>query len=372
MFKKQITKKQASSLIYMIFFIFAFLAFIAFVVDGTITFANSAKLQSITEATALAAAAEFNYSSSATTAQIQGQVGTIAYQTFKLLKQNRLNVATCNVLVNVSSRTVTISSEYISQPFFLSFLGVSGIKLEANASAISEPLYVTANYEGVNWLTASAAYLSDILSLSEDSNLNDTAILTPVGNFPAASYSNGFPLFNLIDEGDNKSLSLGPGGFITIKLPAPIVDKPGYDLFIEEAGDALEGYMVFAGLDVDSTNPYVNANKTGGGIYWVNISSIGTSAYSALGSSANQTASGTQLSTSTQDKFYGSGYFDIGKISGVSMVKYIRIVDDNQESAFMATDGTYYKTMIRGEASTATAGADIDYVEVMNHVKLVD
>ena len=54
------------------------------------------------------------------------------------------------------------------------------------------------------------------------------------------------------------------------------------------------------------------------------------------------------------------------------MAKYIRIVDDNQESAFVTSgDGKYYKAMLYGESSTATAGADIDYVKVLNHVKLV-
>ncbi len=54
------------------------------------------------------------------------------------------------------------------------------------------------------------------------------------------------------------------------------------------------------------------------------------------------------------------------------MAKYIRIVDDNNESAFVTSDAsTYYKTMLYGEASSTTSGADIDAVSVLNHVKLI-
>ncbi len=350
-------KKTGSTLIFVIFFLIIFLAFAAFAVDGTITLTNRAKLQSITEETALAAASEIS------------QANLIAQTTFNYLKQDGLKTATVNVVT--SSNRVNITSQYLSQPFFLAFLGVSGINLEAKSAAVSEPLPITANYTGINWLTSSAAYLSDILS--EDVNLNDTAILTPIGNFASKSFdetSSGI-IFNRISSGDSSPLHLGPGGFITIKLPAPIINKTGNDLYIKESGDAIEGYMVFAGIDKDPSKPYVNASNPGGGISWINISSSGTSEYSALGSNAHQSAN-TKLSTNIQSKFYGSGYFDIGK-SNLSMAKYIRIIDDNHESAFYknASTGNYYKAKIFGEASTSTPGADIGSVQVLNYVRLV-
>lgn len=360
-------KKQASTTIYMVFFFIMFLAFFAFAVDGTIVFTNRVKLQNATEATALAAAAEFNYS----TTDVETNVSTVATDTFNLLKKDSLENAELNVKVNVADKKVLITTNMTSQPFFLAFLGVSGINLEAKSCAVCEGLFVKSGYPKISWLNPKAAYLSNILSLN--SNFNDTAILYPLGGGvnSSASYDSatGKVKFNLIDADDNNPLSLGPGGFITIKLPAPIVDKPGNDLFIKELG-SLEGYFVFAGLDNNADNPYVQKGNEGDGISWVNISCSATPEDESSGLS-NSDAQTTNMGS--QSKFYGSAYFDIGAscTGGISMVKYIRIIDDNQESAFVKNGGNYYKTMMYGEASSATAGADIDYVKVLSHVKLI-
>lgn len=392
------SSKNGSSLIFVVFFLVVFLAFAAFAVDGTIVLTNRAELQSATEMTALAAAAEFNNPLTATSdvhsptcKNIEDHIRATAKDTFKLLNQGSLknvdvdNINFFSVNVPPASNKVTVSTTMISQPFFLAFLGVSGIKLDAKASAVSEELNVKSSYApSIIWVTPSAAYLSDILS--KDVNMNDTAIVTPLGNGPSVSYpsSVSFPDFRLIDsQGDNKSLSLGPGGFITIKLPDPIIDKPGADLEIDEYGvlDSIlnpdgityrrgvsEGYMVFAGLDNDPTQPYVDKDNTGKGISWVNISASGTS-IAGLGDKAILKGVAT-LGCGPQDKFYGSGTFDIGA-SGLSMAKYIRIVDDNSETGFVNYNGNPYMVMLYGEASTYTPGADIDAVKVLNHVKLV-
>ncbi|MDD3436893.1 MAG: pilus assembly protein TadG-related protein [Candidatus Gastranaerophilales bacterium] len=364
-------QKRASTTIYIIFFFVIFLAFAAFAVDGAIVFANRIKLQNITETTALVAASEFNYSSTATASDIENHVKSTAEDTFDLLKKDGLSIAKINTQADATSNKILATTTMVSQPFFLRFLGVSGINLEAKACAVCEELNVTANYSGVNWVTTKAVYLSDILS--KDLNMNDTAILLPLGKFYSASYNStsGFADFSLISSDDSHPLTLGPGGFITIKLPAPIVDKAGYDLFIKEAGDAKEGYMVFAGLDNDADNPYTQHDNQGGGISWVNITCSGSPEDTSL-TNPFGTAS-TELPTPAQRKIYGSAYFDLGDscIGNISMAKYIRIIDDNDESAFV-TDGTnYYKTKPYAEASTATAGIDIDYIKVLNHVKLV-
>lgn len=367
-------QKKASATVYIIFFLIMFLAFAAFAVDGAIVFANRAKLQNLTESTALAAASEFNYSSIATPAEIEQNVLDTATATFALLKKDSLQTANANVNVSTASNKVLVETSMISRPFFLAFLGVSGINLEAKACAISKTLPISANYAGINWVSAGAAYFSDILS--KDLNLNDTAILMPLGEFASASYdlASGYVNFSLINSEDSNPLSLGPGGFITIKLPAPIVDKTGYDLFIKEIG-SLEGYFVFAGIDNNPENPYVRNDNQGDGISWVNISCSGkpeiTDSGNLIGAYTVPTGNAT---LGNQDKFYGSGYFDIGAscVGGISMAKYIRIVDDNNESAFVTTDNnTYYKTMLYGEASSSTAGADIDAINVLNHVKLI-
>lgn len=372
-----IKKRRASTVVFFVIFFTSFLAFSALAVDGTIIYMIRGKLQNATEATALAAASEFNSSASVTATDIE----LAAKNTFKLLKTDNLQYASINVEVSLNNKEVRVTTTMPAQTYFLRILGVASVQLNAKSCAKSEALNITASYGKINWITASAAYLSDILS--KDLNLNDTAIMTPLGNFPSASYdtTTGYVKFDLLDyDTTNQPLSLGPGGFITIKMPTPIIDKPGNDLFIKEIG-ALEGYFVFAGLDNDPANPYVNYNNTGAGLKWINISCTGTPEKTdSDGRIGAYEISDTNLGT--QAKFYGSGYFDIGAtctngFKGISMAKYIRIVDDNDESAFVTNSiGTinsskYYMTKIYGEASTPTAGADIDYVQLLNHVKLI-
>lgn len=420
---KKNTKKCASSIVFVIFFFFMFLIFAAFAVDGTIVLANRAELQYATEQTALAGASAFTYSTTATAADITTQVQTAATRAFFLLDKGDLKNAQIinatgsnsstsdttdtDVVVNTGRKMVAVHTQMISQPYFLSFFGVSGINLYADSYAQSEARSVTSSYgTTINWVSQSASYLSDILSATTNTTTNyrDTVILRPLGNSPTVNNSASYltadattPMLSLIDSADDRPLSLGPGGYITIKLPTPIIDKPGPDLYIREAGTALEGYFVFAGIDVNPYNPYVNADNKGSGISWINIScSASITGYGGSpevpesGSPLNVNTSYNALTNSTvlsyQHKFYGSAYFDISDpcISPgrnvpnyVSLVKYIRIIDDNQETAFVSLPNDtaiprhFYKTMLYGESSTSTAGADIDQVVVLNHVKLI-
>ena len=372
-------KRNASSLVYLISFFVVFLAFAAFAIDATLVYTARAKLQNATEMAALAGASCFNEQlGTITPAALASLVSSRATSAFNLYKGDGLAPASVVVDVSTSNKQVRVTSTNLCQPTFLAFLGVTGIRINAVAVAKSETMGVTANYAGVNWLTASSAYLSDVISNPIATNYNNTAILKPIGNYPSASLdtATGNPHFEYLAKGDNIPLSLGPGGFITIKLPAPIVNKPGPDLFIKEIGDAVEGYFVYAGMDADPANPYVQEDKIGGGIVWKNISCSGTPEVKDAGGLIGAYDVATP-SFGTQSKFYGSGNFDIGAAcSGLSMAKYIRIIDDNSETAFVKnSDGsnptTYYKALLSGEASTATAGADIDYVDVLNHVMLI-
>lgn len=361
-------KKKASSTLYFIFFFIIFLAFCAFAVDGAIVFTNRAKLQGITEMTAMVAASEFNYDSDPSTisATDENNVKTVANTTFNTLKQDSLRTAIMDTPA-ISGNIVTITTSMVSQPFFLSFLGVSGINLKAHAEARSETISVMGgNYSGINWLTKSKPYRTDIIP-------QDSAILTPLGEgFKSASWQSGAtePNYGLLSSDSNpiQPLSLGPGGFVTIKLPAPIVDKDGYDLYIKEVGDAKEGYMVFAGLDNDPNNPYVDHTDTASaGLSWVNISCTGAAIDVSPASSALGTAS---TNRGPQTKIYGSANFDISKScdghNGIHMAKYIRIIDDNSEEAYVNNSHVW----VYGESSSPTAGADIDSVKVLNHVRL--
>lgn len=354
-------KKKASVTMYMVALFIVFLAFSAFVVDGSITFNLRQKLQNITESAALAAAEEFN--SSQDTNTIKDNVYNTAQETFNLLSKDGLNgIAKLDIKIDIDAKTVSLKSNAKAPTYFLAFLGVSTIKLNALATAKSESLSINANYSGINWLTTRSAYLSDIIS--RGSNYRDTAILFPLGDFGSASFQYTITNYSLIDSSDGQPLSLGPGGYITIKLPVPIVDKKGADLSIEEIG-AKEGYLVYAGIDNDPDNPYTqnpdDDKDTSAGITWVNISNCGKS---------KEINDNVVYSSSVGDKFYGSGDFDIAK-AGLSVVKYIRIIDDNEETAFVKDGNTYYKTTLYGESSSATSGVDIDSVTVLNHVKLI-
>lgn len=363
------TKKKASSTLYFVFFFIIFLAFCAFAVDGAIVLTNRAKLQNITEAAALAAAEEFNSDSDPKTVSMaeQAAVDSVAQGTFGLLQQDSLETAKIvGVNIQPGSMSVTVTTNMISQPFFLAFLGVTGINLDAKAIAKSEPVSIWGTSgPGVHWATKKATYSADAI-------VNDSVILQSLNTNVNSSIVSGKADWGLINSDDGKPLSLGPSGFITIKLPVPILDKPGDDLEIDEIGKALEGYMVFAGLDVNPEKPYLDYTDTGDDIKWVNITCTGRSTVASGPSPANGAAS---TNMGAQDKFYGSGYFDIGKnCSGyntpVSMIKYIRIIDDNSESAYVNSNGAYHQTMLYGEASTTTPGADIDAVKVLNYVHL--
>lgn len=385
-------RKRASSTVFIIAFFVAFLAFTAFAVDGTIIFVQRLKLQGATEAAAMAGASEFNFSTD--TGVQDTRVRTSVQDTLNLMKEDSLqylnvnNPANLTIDVDTTHKEVKVTTNYIAQPYFLAFLGVTGIRIQALACAKSEPLDVMSRYSDINWITSAGVYISNIVW--KDTTLHDTAILTPLGNFLSASIdpASGWVMFQALDPGVAGPLSLGPGGFITIRLPAPIIDKPGNDLYIKEAG-ALEGYFVFAGLDNDTgepgagVGPYVNAEKTGAGISWIDISCSATPELAdTSGENRLKPYSVSTKGLGNKTKFYGSAYYDLGNscitntANDISMAKYIRIVDDNSESAFLTTtqgnksNTVFYKTMLFGEASTDTSGADIDSVRVLNHVRL--
>lgn len=370
------SKKKASTLVYLIFFFTFLLAIIAFAVDVTLTYTNRQKLQSAAEITALSAAAAFNDSKNIT---------QVAKDTFRLLKPMGLEAVDVNnpsvfdVKLNTTdpkNRKVMITVNMSSMPYFLTFFGVSNIQLRAKACAVSEFMPIKSSHgTKVAWLSSGKPYSSDIVSLAP-TNFNDTAILRSLGKNISASFKSAVntPDYSLLDAEDGKPLSLGPGGFVTIKAPAPIVDKPGYDFEVIEIGDAKEGYMVFAGLDADPERPYFTHENPGAGIRWVNVSCT------ALSEVPGGVVTNSKLDGSLT-KVYGSSKFDLGDSSSgftdscydsvygrkITMAKYLRIIDDNEESAY------YNKELMSalGEASTATAGADIDVVYILNHVKLI-
>lgn len=378
-------RKKANTLIYLIFFFVFFLAICAFAVDASITFANREQLQSAAEIAALAGASEFATDTDGPAAK------TKAKEIFDLLMVGGLKDVNSNrpgvfaATTDTNPRRLRIEIHAPSRPIFLSFLGVSVIRLKALTCAASEDLSVkdaTGYGSNVIWMSSKVAYTSDIIapaySAGDSNNYRDTAILTPLDDVvKSASYKETpptIPHFPLIQGAapTTDPLSLGPGGYLTIKFPAPIVDKTGNDFYIEESGDAQEGYMVFIGIDSKPDDPYIDSARPGAGINWVNISCAGKD---NLGNPVPQGTADITIGT-TKTKVYGSAYFDIGntcvptnvKNPMISTAKYLRIIDDNKEDAYYGGVGPIN---IYGEASTATPGADINAVTVLNHVKLI-
>ncbi|HNW26787.1 MAG TPA: Tad domain-containing protein [Candidatus Gastranaerophilaceae bacterium] len=391
-------KKNASTVMYMIFLFSVILAFCAMAIDATIIYNTRMKLQDATERAALAGAELFNdkfYPTGTLAATIESAAEEKAEEIFGHFLFGDLKSVNTTIIADAkySNKKILVKTSAYSPTFFLSFLGVQSVKINAKACAVSEKMDVKSNFDSAMWTTPKALYRSGII-YSED-NSTDTSISKPLGqissiqNFYSASYETNTPIFRLIDDIDNHPLSLGPGGYLLIRLPAPIVDKPGPDLFIKEAGKALEGYFVFAGIDIDPFNPYLNNATQGGGVAWKNITCSAISEYEDLNNNLVPYSVSTTHS-GTQEKFYGSAYFDLGDSciktsagnnANLSMAKYIKIVDDNSESAFVkrslgsslpsSPPYSYYKAMLFGEASTATAGADIDAIQILNFVRLI-
>ena len=135
-------------------------------------------------------------------------------------------------------------------------------------------------------------------------------------------------------------------------MPVPILDKPGDDFSITEDGNFKDGYKVYAGIDNDSKQPYVNADTPQGGVYWVQLT-------------------GGQCSDSGEvqsDTYFCSTIFDIAQ-DGLSMVKYLMIVDDNEQKGYIQEADDIVDAV--GESSTVTAGADIKDIKILNYVTLV-
>ncbi len=380
-------RKNASTLMYLIFLFSVILAFCAMAIDATIIYNTRMKLQDATERAAMVGAEAFNTGNIILNqTQIEDNVNDnveAAFSHFLFGPLNKNNAQIIDVQTKYSEKKVLVKSKVSSPTFFLGFLGIHSVNIKATACAVNEKMDVKSNLNSAMWLTSSAMYLSGIVN-----STSMTYLQPPLGAGYLASFLSSVIIFPLIDNLDNEPLSLGPGGYFTVRLPAPMVDKRGPDLFIKEAGDALEGYFVFAGIDKIIENATLGeggASKSAGDtevdtgedeiesndIVWKEITC------SAIPETVDMNGNPRLYSSNGHVKVYGSAYFDLGNSCvNLAVAKYIKIVDDNSESAFVkktigTSDTNYYKAMLYGEASTATAGADIDAIQILNFVKLI-
>ncbi len=313
------------------------------------------------------------------------------------------------ITFNKDSRAIRVDSAATVPTYFISILGISEVEIQARAAAINIPAYLSGKFPRPNGSIVNGVNDASVAG----TDYRDTEIKPPLGWDTSAGthptgtvYNRNTDFDNIYGRPDGKALSLGPGGHILIKLPATIFDGKGTDFIIYERGHA-EGYFVYAGVDVDPNNPYIDAANPGSGINWVNISCTGTPLYVKMDDDEMIGAHRTQViisGTSYNDyKFYGSGAFDIGArcdnaVDGVvydgtdpassfqiKNIKYLKIIDDNIEDGFFLQprlDFTNHPQadnytehgipmVIPGEHSTYTPGADIDSIEIRHHSRLI-
>ncbi len=403
-------KRKGSSVIILVFSLFALMGLASFALDLGLILNQRYELQKAVETAALIAASEYEpfESGGNFTKPTAGQItnsttGNAALHYLALLDTNQviqgIGVAP-TVNLNIPSRAVRVQADATLKTYFLQVLGVNSVTVPARAAAVNLPVYLSGKFPVPTGSilrgdsTGTGGYL-------------DTDIRQPLGStgggLTTTVFNQNADFNDIYGPPDGRVLSLGPGGYITIKLPATLVDGKGFDFAIYERGHA-EGYFVYAGIDVDDTdtdgdapNPYIDASIPGDGIKWVNISCTGVPLYvnknELIG--CHQTQVTINGAVSTDFKFYGSGYFELGSkctTSGgtdiynatavgatprLGNIKYLKIIDDNREDGFLIQPTFGIATpsaipmLIPGEHSTFSPGADIDAIEIFHHSRLI-
>ncbi len=366
-------KRKGVSLIILALGIVTLMGFASFVTDlGMIINARN-ELQKVVESVALVGSSnlEPQQDAAGNVTVDTSQVVTIMTDTYNQMINSNPMIADATAPVitfNGQSKAVRIFATLDVGTYFAKIIGINAVRVQAQAAAVSSPYYLNANFP------KGFSPGSIIRETSGDSDVRK-----PVGD-----NENVNMLFDgALGAPDNKVLTLGPGGYLTMRFTMPLMDGVGADLYVREIGN-LDGYYLFAGNDADPDNPYINEVMTGAGINWVNISCTGipvdidpsTSPIGSYLANVNY-ASGT----TKEAKFYGSGIFDIGKTctdstgnviydGNVKGVKYLKIIDDNSIDGFLREDATKPVLLI-GENSSITAGADIDAVAVLHHTRLI-
>ncbi|MEW5822085.1 MAG: TadG family pilus assembly protein [Cyanobacteriota bacterium] len=254
-----------------------------------------------------------------------------------------------------TSRAVRIQSRARVQTFFMAVIGITNLQVNAQAAAINCPAYPELNLPP----PSGSVVASDIRPPVGGVNPNMF-----IGTAPnQAAFMLGPP--------DDVSVALGPGGSVHLLMPAPIIDGPGADIYVKETGD-LEGYYLYIGID-----------NGGGGTDWVNISCTGTPTENALANIGGTAAGAYADNTPNQQyKFYGSGLFDLATncTGGPGLNDYpgnirngtsIMIVDDNVEDGIISSDLNRL-TLLLGEHSSTSPGADVDSIAVLHHSRVID
>lgn len=411
--------RKGVSIIILVFSLFAIVGLSALVLDLGLILNQRYELQKAVESAALLTASEYELLESdrkdpgefrlglpfqINITDASSGVGSVQYKALKDYNQ-LLSVGTDSIpaiTFNRDSKAVKIEANATVPTYFMSVLGIREIEIQSKAAAINVPQYLSSKFPRPNGSIVNGAGI-----------YRDTEIRSPVGGktsgfaHPTGDvYNQNSDFDNIYGRPDGKTLSLGPGGHIMIKLPSTIFDGKGVDFAIYERGHA-EGYFVYAGIDIDPDDPYIDAANPGSGINWVNISCTGIPLYVKMDDDEIIGSHRTQVNingvTYTDYKFYGSGYFDLGMKCDnfydgtvydgtdpgnsvqIKNIKYLKIIDDNIEDGFFLQprlDFNYHPEpedytehaipmVIPGEHSSFTPGADLDAIEILHHSRLI-
>lgn len=341
------------------------LIFVSLVVDIGIILNTQSEMQKAVESSVLVGASNFEPKKIGDGIEIvSNDAKTIAKSVFDKYIANEQYISSANITAldtKAQSKAIRIKTVVSVPTYFLKIVGVNTVNIISQAAAISVPFYLKDNLAGgARLLNASTT---------------DTQLRDPVGENINVNKN----LANLYGPPDGKSVNLGPGGYITIKLPIPLFDGAGADLYIKQTGN-IKGYYVFAGMDKDPANPAA-------GIIWENISCTGRSMSvdpsNNIGGIYSVVPVGSS-SASEEARFYGSGYFSLGAVckkggtityngTGKGQVRnatYLKIIDDNVEDGYLANYPNRPVTL-QGDHASITPGASIDAIAVLHHTRLI-
>jgi hypothetical protein len=454
--KKVFNKRKGFSAYFVaVFGALIFITSAGFIVDAGLSMNTRYDFQRMLERAVMATIAEFEPAGEnlvyPTTAEMTAELNRNLAANFLAFKRTNASIIDATITPTIDfdndcrhSKGIFVSASITVKTTFLSSVGIKRIKLNASAGAVNITKYIDTKDVVLNndtpfgstpippYYDTRLAYYSAGDSSGSSSSCSEWTLLNSYGDCALPYYSDNISVNNAsfmsgergrIEEiagaPDGRTVSLGRGGYITIKLPKPIVDGQGMDLQIITRGNR-NGYFVFAGIDVNPSNPYINSQSPGDGINWVNISCTGVpiNAPREIGATLGaeqfsgilypSTASGIASSFLLQPLFYGSGYFDLNADcsatrpspsataastfpykANISTAKYLKIIDDNYDGGYLqypmsnttnfaypaASDFNFTRygmfTGFPAQGASVSPGVSIDSIGILHQPRLM-
>ena len=422
---KFVKKKRASSLLILVFSLMITVLLLELTVDMGIFLNCRYQVQKAAELTALMTIAEFEAYQDTdynikypTTAQMTA----FAKDNFDkiidgYIKYNNPFIVNSNPTVIVEfypqyrhSRAIFIHVSAEVKTYFLSFINIKSLKFWAHAAAANVPLPLDRDSLMFDLATA-PPYPASYSILPQSETIS--SVTYSYGNTSSTEIDTNMTINDnrsrshpedILGQPDGWALSLGPGGYIILKLPKPIVNGRGFDLLVHTRGNNY-GYFIFLGNDADPNNPY-----PGGNIEWTNISctsvainaelaDVGYAQRNSYLSKMHAYNAAQNPQTFMTPKVYGSSYFELDSrcetylnetlyssdnlnVPGINSAKYIMIMDDNLEDGFSAYDSMvtdvlpahsldWNMTYFPGQHASLTPGVSIDSILVLHNPVLI-